>query len=394
MPRQTSIRLFRAALAAASFALVAACGGGGGGSPAPAPATQPTATAASAISRVIVAGDSLADAGTFGFRATVQGAAHPAAGYPVYAELVARSLGIGGQCSYFSSTDEGRNYTTRPGCTNFAVGSAAIVNPVTRGDDDVPFSLKYQLEQAVRANGGAWAAGDLVLVDAGGNDAAGLADAYRGARFGNAADQAVFLAFLGQQLSGSEIQQSLARANGGSAAATLYMQQLAQTIWTTVKANTLDRGATRVALVNIPDITLTPRYRRIAADIATQQGAAASSEFQAAVRSWIAAFNGELARLAAGDPRVVVVGYFDDFTAHNTTPAAFGLTNATQAACPDALDIRQCTDAALDAAPPAAGLGAGWWKTWLYADRFHPSPRGHELLAASVLAALQRAGWR
>ncbi|MGZ5180653.1 MAG: SGNH/GDSL hydrolase family protein, partial [Ramlibacter sp.] len=366
-PMSTS-RTLRAVMAAITVSLVAACGGGGNSA-----APSPPLASGTAISRVVVAGDSLADVGTFGFKATVQSAANPAAGYPLYPEIVARDLGTGSLCSYFSSGDGKTFPSTRPGCTDFAVGGASIVNPVTQGGDALPFSVKDQLQTAQAANGGAWRAGDLVVVDAGANDAAGLAVGYLGAQRGGVADQAVYLALLGQQLSGSTIDQALSQANGRSVAARLYMQQLARTFWDMVKANTLDKGATRVALVNVPDITLTPRFRSITAGVATDQGAAAAAEFVAAVRGWIVAFNTELATLAAGDPRVVIAPYFDDSTAENATPAAYGLTNTTDASCPPNVDFPACTDAALDASPPA-GLGAGWWKTWLYSNAFHPSP--------------------
>jgi phospholipase/lecithinase/hemolysin len=169
------------------------------------------------------------------------------------------------------------------------------------------------------------------------------------------------------------------------------MQQLAQTYWTTVKAGTLDKGATRVALLNMPDITLTPKFRGIAGEIAAAEGAAAATAYQAAVRQWIVAFNTELARLVAGESRVVLVPVQEAMAAQAATPAAFGLTNVTDASCPPVADFPACTDAALDASPPA-GLTAGWWKTWAFANEFHPSPRGHELLAATVEQALARGG--
>ncbi|WP_427911605.1 SGNH/GDSL hydrolase family protein [Ramlibacter sp. MMS24-I3-19] len=343
---------------------------------------------------MIVAGDSLADVGTVGYKATVQSASNPAAGYPIYPQLVAQQLGAGALCNYFSTADQGKTFTTHAGCTDFAVAGASIANPITMGGNEVPLSVQDQLKTAASANGGAWQPGDLVVVDAGANDALGLADTYLGAQYGTAADQAVYLALLGQQLSGSAITQALAQPNGGSVAANLYMQQLAQTWWNALKANTLDKGATRVAVVNVLDITLTPRFRKgTTSGIATDHGAAAAADFETQVRSWIVTFNSELAKLAAGDSRVVVVDFFSDFTAQNTTPSAFGLTNASEAACPLNADFPACTDAALDATPPA-GLVAGWWKTWLYSDRFHPSPRGHELLAAAVARAIQVARWR
>ncbi|WBY03276.1 SGNH/GDSL hydrolase family protein [Ramlibacter tataouinensis] len=383
-----SRRALAAALAATALALAAACGGGGGDET---PAGPPAAAAGGAV-RLVVAGDSLADVGTFGLKATVQNASNPAAGYPVYPERVATQLGAGTLCNHFSSSDR-LVYSTRAGCTDFAVGGAQILNPITHGGSALPLSLAFQLESALAANGGAWRAGDLILLDAGGNDAAALADAYLDARAGGTAEEAIYLALLGQQLDASTITQALAQPDGRAVAAGLYLQRLAQTWWSTVKANTLDRGATRVALLNLPDITLTPRFRGIVAGLASAEGSAAASAFQGALRQWIAGFNAELARLAAGEPRVALVPYFEDFTANVADPAAFGLTNATDASCPPAGDFPACTDAALDAAPPA-GLAVGWWKTWYFSDEFHPSPRGHELIAATVLRALERAGWR
>lgn len=379
-----------AALTAAALALATACGGGGtDGAAAASPAPS---AAAGAPTRLVVAGDSLADVGTFGLKATVQNASNPAAGYPVYPELVATALGLPLPCNHFSSSDR-LVYSANAACTDFAVGGAQILNPVTRGGSALPLSLEFQLESAVDANGGAWRAGDLIVLDAGGNDAAALADAYLDARAGGSAEEAIYLALLAQQLDPSTLERALAQPDGRSVAAGLYMQRLAQTWWSTVKANTLDKGAPRVALLNLPDITLTPRLRGIVAGVAAAEGAAAAAGFQAALRQWIAGFNAELAALAAGEPRVALVPYFEDFTANVANPAAFGLTNATDAACPPAGGFPACTDAALDAAPPP-GLAPGWWRTWYFSDEFHPSPRGHELIAATVLRALERAGWR
>ena len=189
-----------AALASAMFA--ASCGGGGGGEEPPAPSPEPAAASAR-ISRVVVAGDSLADVGTFGFRATVQDASDPE-GYPVYPEIVARELGAGRPCNFFSSED-GDSFRENAGCTGFAVGGAMVRNPVTRGGSRVPFSLEHQLERAVQAQGGAWRAGDLLVIDAGANDAAAFADAYLDAQSGGTAEEVIFLALLRQELDASTI---------------------------------------------------------------------------------------------------------------------------------------------------------------------------------------------
>lgn len=376
---------FRPALAAALAAAVAvaACGGGGDDIETP-PVAVGTPQAA-----VFVAGDSLADSGTFGFRATVQGTG--GATYPVYPEIVTRTLGAGSLCNYFSSPD-GQAFTANAGCTNYAVGGSMVTNPEPRGGDDAPFSIAYQLQTAVAARGGSWAATDLLLLDGGANDAAALADAYLDARDGGTEDEAIFLAFLGQELSASEIEDAFDQPNGESVAVGLYLQQLAQTWYGTIQAQALAKGATRVAVVNVPDLTLTPRFRDRIAGIASTEGAAAADAFRTDLRNWVAGLNAELARLAANESRVVIVDYFQDLTALTANPAGSGLTNVTDDSCP-AGDFPDCTDAAMDAAPPA-GLAPGWWRTWYYSDGFHPSPRGHELLAASVNRALQQRGWQ
>jgi phospholipase/lecithinase/hemolysin len=82
-------------------------------------------------------------------------------------------------------------------------------------------------------------------------------------------------------------------------------------------------------------------------------------------------------------------------------PASYSLTNAATAACPvtgqgaDRLpeySFPTCTSAALDASA-STGQTAGWWKTYAFSDGFHPTPYGHQLLAASVNRAIARAGW-
>lgn len=384
MPSRRSHRSFQMALAAAAIAVLAACGGGSNESPDPAPASA----SATPTTRVFVAGDSLADSGTFGFKATVQNAADPAAGYLVYSEIVARNFGIP-LCNVFASADEGATFTTTGGsCTNYAVAGAMIVNPVTRDGNDSPFSLQNQLEAAVTGQGNRWQPGDLIVVDAGGNDSAALASVYLDAHFGGSSEEAVYTAFLAQQLSAGDISGS-----NHEEAAALYMRELARTYWGLVKGNLVDRGATKVALLDVPDLTLTPRIRQRIADIAATQGTAEAEAFRTNLQQWIAGFNAELQALAAAEPRVAYTPYNAEFTAQLASPAANGLTNVVDAPCAVYPDFPQCTDAALDAAPPA-GQAAGWWRTYYFSDEFHPSPRGHQLLARTVLDAIQRMGWR
>jgi phospholipase/lecithinase/hemolysin len=379
-------------LLAGAFAVavaVAGCGGGGGD----------TAPPRASIAKVTVAGDSLADAGTFGYKFTVQNSAD-AAGFPIWPQIIAADFGVTGQCNFFVFT--GTTFTQNTSCTNFAVGGGRIVNPASNGGQTAPFNIQLQLAAALQANGGSWKSTDLVLVDGGGNDAADVASAYIAAGTGNATAIANFQTLLLQQLDATTVGTLLAQgAPGFAQAAGLYMKTLGDTYYTAIKTNTLDAGATHVAVLNAPDITLTPKFQMVLQSVSTAQGATVAAQLQAAIQQWVSAFNSELAARVAGDGRVALVDFYADFTDEVKNPSAYGLTNATTPACPatgvdssglPTYNFPTCTSAALDAAPPA-GLSAGWWHTWAFSDSFHPTPFGHQLLAASVARAIARAGW-
>jgi outer membrane lipase/esterase len=186
---------------------------------------------------------------------------------------------------------------------------------------------------------------------------------------------------------------------GPAQAAGAYMQKLADTFYGQIKAQVLDKGATHVAVLNMPDITLTPRFRMVLAGVTQQAGATAAQTLQGAIRQWIGAFNAKLKANIGTDSRVALVDFYADFTDEVNNPASYALSNATDAACPvtgvgsDGLPsytFPTCSSAALDALP---GKTAGWWKSYAFSDGFHPTPLGHGLLAASVSRALARAGW-
>jgi outer membrane lipase/esterase len=381
-------------LAVAFAASVVLAGCGGGGSPA-APKV--------AISHLIVAGDSLADVGTFGVHFTVQNAAAPATGFPIFPQIVAQNYGIESECNFyvFNGTTFAPNPT--PGCTNFAIGGGRIVVPAAQGGATNPQSVPTQLATAAQAEGG-YTASDLVLVDGGGNDAGDLVTAYLGAASGPAG-VAAYQTFLAQQLDAATIATTLTQPNGPAIAAGLYLQKLADTYYNAIKANALDKGATHVAVLDLTDITLTPRLQAVFAQVAQANGggtagATAAATLQGAIQQWISGFNAELQARIAGDARVAYVPFYADLTDEITHPAAYGLTNVTTPACAvvgvnffnTPQDAARCTSAALDAAPPN-GLGAGWWQTWAFSDGFHPTPYSDRLLAASVSRALARAGW-
>ncbi|MGV3493896.1 MAG: SGNH/GDSL hydrolase family protein [Ramlibacter sp.] len=371
-----TIRLAAGAVIAAL--LLASCGGG----------NDPSVT------RLVVAGDSLADAGTYGLKFTVQNANAPAAGFPIYPEIVADAYELGDQCNYYVSTNSGFARNSEPNCSNYAIGGGRILNPAANGGADSPLSIPRQL-QAAGADFVIYGEKDMILVDGGGNDAADLVGAYLGAASGDAGATA-YRNFLLQQLTATEADGALAQPNGAAVAAGLYMQRLADTFYDAIDTHVLDRGASQVVVLNMPDITLTPRFQAVLAGVRAANGAQAAAQLQGAIQQWITAFNTQLATRIGDDDRVTVVDFYGTFTAQVANPADFGLDNATTPACPavgvdgqglPTYDFPTCTSAALDQNPPA-GETAGWWRTWLFSDGFHPTPYGHALLADAILDAV------
>ena len=345
--------------------------------------------------KVHVMGDSLADVGTFGFKFTVQDASNPK-GFPVWTQLTASRFGIDGQaqCPYYLASSAS-SFAANPqaGCTNYAIGGGRIIS---QGGSASPLTIGTQMAAAA-ANGG-FGRDDLVLVDGGGNDAADLVGAWLTAS-GSAQAAQRLQALLGQQLDATTLQALLTQDPTAGQAAGAYMQKLADTFHGQIKTHLLDKGAQRVVVLNLPDITLTPRFAAVLAGVAAQTSPAQAQAVQAGIRLWIGAFNSRLASLVASDKRIALVDFYGTFTQQVQSPASFGLSNATDTACPatgvgsdglPAYNFQTCTSAALDATP---GKSAGWWKNYLFSDGFHPTPKAHELMADTVVSAIRKAGW-
>lgn len=375
------MRNLRAGLAILSSALLlAACGGG---------------SSAPELKTVVVFGDSLADVGTFGLKFTVQKAGDPK-GYPIWTQLVADAAGASGaaQCNAFTSNGTTFAPSSNTACTNYAIGGGRIVTGAAQGGSASPLRVATQMAAAPSSQ----LSNALVLIDGGGNDAADLVGAYLGAGSG-AAGAAAFQSFLLQQIPAATLTSLLTQSGGAERAAGAYMVALADTFYASIRTQVLDRGARNVVLVNAPDITLTPRFRAVLAGVQASAGAATATALQTGIRAWIKAYNDRLLELRGSDPRVVIFDFNATFTAQVTSPASFGLSNAVDTACPavgrDATGLPTysfptCTDAALD---QTAGKTAGWWKTYVFSDSFHPTPYGHQLMSESIIKAIRAAGW-
>ena len=370
-------------LACAAAALVlAACGGGGSDT-----------TPAASVTSVKVIGDSLADSGTFGIKFTVQGTAATGAGSTlIWPERVAASYGQT-LCPRYDLTSG--SLQQRSGCSSYAVGGAAI-NYIKA--PQAPQSILRQLADAGAAGYGA---GDLLLIDGGGNDASDLISAYLAMSKDSGT---AYQALLGSVLDAATVQQLLAGgATGAAQAGGAYMQALALRFAAAIKTQALDKGAPRVALLNMPGVTLTPKFRMVLGSIARANGQAAAAQAEALFDGWVRAFNAKLAEQFQGERRVALVDFYGSFKDQSEQPAQYAYSNVTTPVCPatgiDAnglptYSFPRCVGAALSATPPAGATGgADWWKSYAFSDSFHPTPYAHQLMGQLVSRSLSQAGW-
>lgn len=375
-------------LAAVSAAvLLSACGGGGN--------SGDTKTQAAAVT---VVGASLADSGTFGYKFTVQAAGGTS--YKVYSERIAATYGINGFCNAYS----GVSFTRVTGCTNFAVAGARVNYTVTSGGtttavESVPMS---QIKQLVDAGNAGFSSKDVLIVGEGSaNDMATVLTSL--------STPATFQGIMLTLLSGSAFTTAMTQDPSGAAAGVLYFQALADKLVNSVVTNALDKGAQRVAILNILDVTRTPRFQAVLAGLDT----ASATGLKTIATAWIQAFNARLAaNVASYASKVVVVDFYTNFNSEMDSPSQYGLSNVSQTVCDQIVNhggtlapgvtgldtpstVVACTDTNASAITPTAGADGTttWWQKYLYADSFHPTPYGHQLLAQMVAKRLTEAGW-
>ncbi|XHS79422.1 SGNH/GDSL hydrolase family protein [Burkholderiaceae bacterium UC74_6] len=372
MQRTKTTKFVVAVLSLASMAVLTACGGGNSGQSAP----------STTSSTVRVYGDSLADSGTFGFKATIQ-----VTGNYIFPERIAMQYGQT-LCSYYAATGAD-SFMVSPaaGCTSYAVAggrisNAALVNPTT--------NKKHIIGQMVDGSTKAFGATELVIIDGGGNDAADLVGAFLAAQQGSTASlMGLFMSQLTPtQLAAISLSNPATVLNAGNQ----YMVALADKFYDAVNTNVLSKGANRVMFANIPDITLTPRFQMVLGSIKASQGAATAQALQAAFQGWVSAFNAEFAAKAAAESRIAIVDIYSNFQDEVANPARYTLSNVKDASCP-------ITGVGSDGLPTynfpscTAAAAASGWQSYLFADGFHPTPYGHQLASQLISRTLAQKGW-
>jgi len=373
MQRIKTTKFVVAALSLASLAVLTACGGGNSGE------STPSTTSAN----VRVYGDSLADSGTFGFKATVQSTDNY-----IFPERIALQFGKT-LCPYYMPTsvtlDSFGPNAAKTGCTNYAI-AGGVINPAPLSNPTANRKgIMYQL-----ADGAANAIGatDLIIIDGGGNDAANLIGAFLATQLSpGAASNGAWVGLLG-----SISPAAAAAAADPVASGTTYMKALADVFYASITANVLSKGGNRVLYANIPDITLTPRFQAVLGQITALKGAATAQQLQGLFQGWVSAFNAEFAAKAAGESRVAVVDIYSNFQDEVNNPSQYLLTNVKDPACPsNGVDSSGLKTYSFPACTPAAA--AQGWQSYLFSDSFHPTPYGHQLAAQLISRTLAQKGW-
>jgi phospholipase/lecithinase/hemolysin len=157
--------------------------------------------------------------------------------------------------------------------------------------------------------------------------------------------------------------------------------------------NMVAKGAKRIVVNNLPDVSLTP----YALGTITVTAGVADNSTQQLILAMTKAFNDKLKADLAGVVGVLFVDVFTEFQKQIANPAQYGLSNVKNTACDlrfgvNPLATKDKADGSSLACKPS-NLIPGDTSRYLFADDVHPTPYGHKLLAQLVNKELILAGW-
>ncbi|HJV71812.1 SGNH/GDSL hydrolase family protein [Ideonella sp.] len=371
-------------VAAAAAALLVACSGGGAGDQ----------SVRVAYGKLVTFGDSLSDVGSYnvapGIVAAMGGGRYTVnTGDAVnWTELLASTAGVDALCPAQTGLNTVQELVGFPpvpevnhaGCYSYAQGGARVTDPVGPGNVALlalgdPSGALGQLtkpivEQIARhlattANG-TFEAGDLVTVMAGGNDAI-MQDA----------------TFKGMLAGGLDVATATAAVNAS-------MQAAGTELAGYIKDQIVAKGAQRVVVVNLPDLSSTPRYLGADADTGTETD---DHVTRALIQGLVTKFNDALAEgLTGTEDHVLLVDAYTVSRDQGAHPTQYGLTNVTNYACDVGENgVLKGLPTSLVCSTDTLVTGAG--ETWFYADEVHPTPYGYKLLAQLVTTEMAKKGW-
>jgi len=147
--------------------------------------------------------------------------------------------------------------------------------------------------------------------------------------------------------------------------------ELAAYVKTLIVAN----GAKHVAVVNLPDVSLTPSAK------------AQNADTQALISNMVIYFNTQLQTGLAGVAGVTLVDAYADNRNQIANPASYALTNVTTPTC----GTNALSGSSLVC--NSSNVITGDTSHYLFADTVHPTPYGYKLLAQLVTKSMVLAGW-
>ena len=393
---KTTIRSW--ALTALTAALLTACGGNddavpGTGEPSGAPTTKGTFTA------LVTFGDSLSDLGAYAPATSLTG--NGAAPYfggkftansataTVWVENLATTMGLvvtPGEVGFGATSVKcpaaGVSPTLAGTCTGYGQGGSRVTDPngigKTTGALTVPVKTQIANHLTRFTN---FKASDLVIVWAGNNDAFIQFGAF------SAAATAIQADAIAGRITADEANVRLFNAQ---TTAQYAMKAAALELSGYVKSEILAKGGKYVAVMTLPDSTLTPF------------GTTLPPTAKPVLTALVDTFNLWLREGLTG----VAVKVIDQNAPGKdvyANPAKYGLVNNTVPTC-DATKIQAITGGAVTdgsslfcnstAGVPYNGVRTGAdVNTWQFADGVHPTPGGHKIISDYVTSQLRAFGW-
>ena len=393
---KTNVRSW--ALSALMVALLTACGGNddsvpGTGEPSGAPTTKGTFTA------LVTFGDSLSDLGAYAPATSLTGNGQApyfggkftanSATSKVWVENLATTMGLvvtPGEVGFAGASVKcpaaGVSPTLAGTCTGYGQGGSRVTDPngigKTTGALTVP--MKTQIANHL-TRFTTFKASDLIILWGGNNDAF--------IQFGTFSAQAAAIqanAAAGR-ITADQANQQLFQAQTD---AQYQMKAAALELSAYVKTEILAKGGKYVAVMTLPDSTLTPF------------GTTLPPTAKPVLTALVDTFNLWLREGLTG----VAVKIIDQNAPGKdvyANPAKYGLVNNTVPTC-DAAKIQAITAGAVtdgsslfcNSTPgvPFNGIRTGAdVNTWQFADGVHPTPGGHKVISDYVTSQLRAFGW-
>lgn len=393
---KTNIRSW--ALSALTVALLAACGGNddpvpGTGEPSGAPTTKGTFTA------LVTFGDSLSDLGAYAPATSLTG--NGAAPYfggkftansatsTVWVENLATTMGlavtpaeVGFGTASVKCPAAAVSATLAGTCTGYGQGGSRVTDPngIGKSTGALTVPMKTQIANHL-ARFTTFKATDLVIVWGGNNDAFIQFGAF------SARATAIQTDAAAGRISVDQANKLLFQAQTDAQA---QMKAAALELSSYVKAEILAKGGKYVAVMTLPDSTLTPF------------GSTLPASAKPVLSALVDTFNLWLRDGLTG----VAVKIIDQNAPGKdvyANPAKYGLVNNTVPTC-DATKIQAITGGAVTdgsslfcnstVGAPFNGIRTGAdVNTWQFADGVHPTPGGHKIISDYVTSQLRAFGW-